>query len=669
MLILRIDNRVFFVKKKSSLLEACKYVGIKIPRFCYHERLSVAGNCRMCLVEADRFTKPIASCATPVMHELDVATNTPLVQKARENILEFLLLNHPLDCPICDQAGECDLQDQYNLYGSKASRFVLNKRGVENKNCGPLIKTIMTRCIHCTRCVRFGVEICGITLLGTFNRGTHTEVGSYVSKVLYSELSGNLVDLCPVGALTSKVSSFKIRPWELSVLEGIDLLDGTGSSLYIHLNEFGVVRVLPKKNKNINDTWISDKVRFCFDALYRFRLKTKVVNPLNQHIKKKFLSIKEKSLFLINNEVDSLTLRLLKHLSYISGNKIIIQVLSNNQYATNFYLWGQNTKIQEVDFINSKVCFIFSTNVRFESVALNTKLRAQFLASNLNFYGFGFYTKGTFPISFFKLNILDFFLILKQKNVYFSKIILKYKHSIFIFGNSLQNRIRAFNSYLNLLKKKIPTLLIYFLQNSCNSEALNFYNYNFLNSNSLKKENLLYLLQVDDTIQTRKILLKRGATTILGTSHTFPVMNWSDFILPMLSLYETDGIFLNLEQRSQFSQKVPSINLGENLSINSLVKSLCDLYYLNNINFSTNSLQKTTEVLVEMATYANHIKFVKTPLVSYGSVTSFIEPIFFFSSYPQKAVVEDFYRTNLLSKVSLTLLNCSRATRIKECNF
>jgi NADH-quinone oxidoreductase chain G len=669
MFILKIDNRIFFVKQKSSLLEACKYVGIKIPRFCYHERLSVAGNCRMCLVEVDRFNKPIASCATPVMHELEIVTNSPFVQKARENILEFLLLNHPLDCPICDQAGECDLQDQYNLYGAKASRFVLNKRGVENKNCGPIIKTIMTRCIHCTRCVRFGVEVCGTTILGTFNRGTQTEIGSYVSKVLYSELSGNLVDLCPVGALTSKVSSFKIRPWELSILEGIDLMDGTGSSIYIHLNEFGVVRVLPKKNKNINDTWISDKIRFCFDSLYRFRLKTKIINPLNKHIKNKFLSLKEKSLFLISNEADSLTLRLLKHLSYVSGNKITVQVISNNQCDTNFYLWGQNTKLQELNFTNSKICFIFSTNIRFESVALNTKLRAQFLSSNLNFYGLGFYTKGTFPISFFKLNILDFFLILKQKNIYFSKIILKYKHSIFIFGNSLKNRIRTFNLYFKLLKKKIPSLLIYFLQNYCNSEAISFYNYNFLNSNSLKKKDLLYLLQADDTIQSRRILLKRGTTTILGTSHTFPVMTWSDFIFPMLNLYETEGVFLNLEQRSQFSQKIPSINLGENLSATSFIKSLCDLYSSNNTNFIIDKLQTTTEVLVESAACANHVKFIKASLASYGNATTFIAFSFFFSLYPQKAIIEDFYRTNLSSKVSLTLLNCSRSTRTKECNF
>ena len=669
MLILKIDNRIFFVKKKSSLLEACKYVGIKIPRFCYHERLSVAGNCRMCLVEADRFNKPIASCATPVMHELEIVTNSPFVQKARENILEFLLLNHPLDCPICDQAGECDLQDQYNLYGAKSSRFTLNKRGVENKNCGPIIKTIMTRCIHCTRCVRFGIEICGTTFLGTFNRGTHTEIGSYISKVLYSELSGNLIDLCPVGALTSKVSSFKIRPWELSIIENIDLLDGTGSSIYIHLNEYGVVRVLPKKNKNINDTWISDKIRFCFDSLYRFRLKTKIINPLNKHIKKKFLSIKEKSLFLINNEVDCLTLRLLKHLSYISGNKIIVQVISSNQYDTNFYLWGQNTKIQELNFIQSQTCFIFSANVRFESVALNTKLRVQFLSSNLNFYGFGFYIKGTFPISFLKLNILDFFLILKQKNIYFSKIILKHKYSIFIFGNSLKNRIRTFYIYLKLLKKKIPTLLIYFLQNFCNSEATNFYNYSFANSNTLKKKKLLYLLQLDDTIQNRKILLKRGPTTIVGTSHSFPILSWSDFVLPMLNLYEVEGIFLNLEQRSQFSQKIPAINLAESLSIRSFAKSLCDVYYLNNKHFIENKLQTTTDVLVESANFNNHLKFVKAPLSFYGDVAPFIEFIYFFSFYPQKAVVEDFYRTNLLTKVSLTLLNCSRVIRNKEFNF
>ena len=270
MIKIKINNSEFFVKKNISVLEACKYVGITVPRFCYHETLSVAGNCRMCLVEiADgRTPKPVSSCTFPVaMEGMQVFTDTPLVKKARENVVEALLLNHPLDCPICDQGGECDLQDQTKTWGSDYSRFFFNKRGVEDKNCGPLIKTIMTRCIHCTRCVRFGTEIAGVDYMGTLNRGTSTEIGSYVSKMFNSEISGNVIDLCPVGALTSKPYAFKARPWELRSNESVDITDSTGSNTYVNFKETEVVRVLPKNNSEINESIISDKTRFSYDAL------------------------------------------------------------------------------------------------------------------------------------------------------------------------------------------------------------------------------------------------------------------------------------------------------------------------------------------------------------------------------------------------------------------
>ena len=230
MIKIKINNSEFLVKKDISVLEACKYVGITIPRFCYHETLSVAGNWRMCLVEiADgRTPKPVSSCTYPVsMENMQVFTDTPLVKKARENVVETLLLNHPLDCPICDQGGECDLQDQ-TKWGSDYSRFFFNKEEWRIK-LWTFIKTIMTRCIHCTRCVRFGTEIAGVDYMGTLNRGTSTEIGSYVSKMFNSEISGNVIDLCPVGALTSKPYAFKARPWELRSTESIDITDSTGS--------------------------------------------------------------------------------------------------------------------------------------------------------------------------------------------------------------------------------------------------------------------------------------------------------------------------------------------------------------------------------------------------------------------------------------------------------
>jgi NADH dehydrogenase (ubiquinone) Fe-S protein 1 len=206
-----VNNQKVLVPKNSTILEVCDKIGIEIPRFCYHRFLSIAGNCRMCLIEVDKMAKPLAACATPVINNMKILTQTPFVKKARENVLEFLLQNHPLDCPICDQGGECDLQDQTLNFGSDTTRFSNIKRSVENKETGPIIKTIMSRCIHCTRCVRFATEIAGVSVLGTTNRGQQTEIGFYVNKVFRSELSGNLVDLCPVGALTSKNYAFTNR--------------------------------------------------------------------------------------------------------------------------------------------------------------------------------------------------------------------------------------------------------------------------------------------------------------------------------------------------------------------------------------------------------------------------------------------------------------------------
>jgi len=273
MILIKINNFEFLVKPGISILEACKYVGITIPRFCYHEILSVAGNCRMCLVELENIEKPVASCVTLVENNMNIYVNTPFVKKARENVIEALLLNHPLDCPICDQAGECDLQDQTKIFGGKFSRYFFKKRGVEDKNCGPLIKTIMTRCIHCTRCVRFGSEIAGVDFLITLNRGTHTEIGGYNSEMFSSEISGNVIDLCPVGALTSKPYAFVARPWELRLSETIDISDGLGSNLYINFKESEICRILPKNNSLLNENLISDKARFSYDSIENNRIQ------------------------------------------------------------------------------------------------------------------------------------------------------------------------------------------------------------------------------------------------------------------------------------------------------------------------------------------------------------------------------------------------------------
>jgi NADH-quinone oxidoreductase subunit G len=256
-----------------TALQACEMAGVEIPRFCYHERLSIAGNCRMCLVEVSPGPpKPAASCALPVAEGMEIKTDSEMVKKARNGVMEFLLINHPLDCPICDQGGECDLQDQAMAYGRDGSRFEEHKRAVKDKHMGPLVKTIMTRCIHCTRCVRFATEIAGVPELGLLGRGEHAEITTYLEKSLDSELSANVIDLCPVGALTSKPYAFVSRPWELSKTESIDVLDAVGAAIRVDARQTEVLRVLPRLNEDVNEEWLGDKSRYACDALSRQRL-------------------------------------------------------------------------------------------------------------------------------------------------------------------------------------------------------------------------------------------------------------------------------------------------------------------------------------------------------------------------------------------------------------
>ena len=269
---LTVDGIEIEVPDGSTVLQACEAAGAEVPRFCYHERLSIAGNCRMCLVEMEKAPKPVASCAMPAGDGMVVHTRSETARKARNGVMEFLLINHPLDCPICDQGGECDLQDQAMAYGRAFSRYDESKRAVTDKDLGPLVKTIMTRCIHCTRCIRFATEIAGVEELGATSRGEHMEITTYVEKSLSSELSGNVIDLCPVGALTSKPYAFTARSWELNKTPSIDVFDAVGSNIRIDARGSEVMRVLPRTNDDINEEWISDKTRFACDGLKYQRL-------------------------------------------------------------------------------------------------------------------------------------------------------------------------------------------------------------------------------------------------------------------------------------------------------------------------------------------------------------------------------------------------------------
>ncbi|TNE27998.1 MAG: NADH-quinone oxidoreductase subunit G [Alphaproteobacteria bacterium] len=282
---LTIDDIEVTVEPGTSLLQAAEQLGIEIPRFCYHDKLSVPANCRMCLVEVEGAPKLAASCAMPCGDNMKVKTGSEKVRRARQGMMEFLLINHPLDCPICDQGGECDLQDQAVAYGFDRSRFEEDKRAVKDKELGPVVKTVMTRCIHCTRCVRFGDEVAGTQELGVLNRGEHLEIGTYVEQMMTSELSGNLVDVCPVGALTAKPYEFIARPWELVKTESIDALDAVGSNIRIDCRGNQIMRVLPRLHEDVNEEWISDKTRHACDGLRVNRLDRPYVRDAKGKLK------------------------------------------------------------------------------------------------------------------------------------------------------------------------------------------------------------------------------------------------------------------------------------------------------------------------------------------------------------------------------------------------
>ncbi|NXM20511.1 NDUS1 oxidoreductase, partial [Ploceus nigricollis] len=392
-----VDGHPVLVNPGTTVLQACEKAGVQIPRFCYHDRLSVAGNCRMCLVEIEKAPKPVAACAMPVMKGWNILTNSEKSRKAREGVMEFLLANHPLDCPICDQGGECDLQDQSMMFGSDRSRFRESKRAVEDKNIGPLVKTIMTRCIQCTRCIRFASEVAGVDDLGTTGRGNDMQVGTYVEKMFMSELSGNIIDICPVGALTSKPYAFTARPWETRKVESIDVLDAVGSNIVVSTRTGEVMRILPRLHEDINEEWISDKTRFAYDGLKRQRL----TQPMIKNEKGVFVyaswedvlprvagvlqSVEGKDIAaVVGGLVDAEALIALKDLlnrmncDTLCTEEIFPTAGAGTDLRSNYLL---NTKIAGVE--EADVLLLVGTNPRFEAPLFNARIRKSWLHNDL----------------------------------------------------------------------------------------------------------------------------------------------------------------------------------------------------------------------------------------------------------------------------------------------
>ena len=392
---LTIDGIEVEVPNGSSVIQACEAAGIEIPRFCYHERLSIAGNCRMCLVEIEKAPpKPISSCTYPVADGMVVHTDSPMVRNARRGVMEFLLINHPLDCPICDQGGECDLQDQAMGYGMDHSRYAENKRAVKDKNLGPLVKTVMTRCIHCTRCIRFITEVAGVPDLGATSRGEHMEVGTYVEKALSSELSANIIDLCPVGALTSKPYAFVARPWELNKVDSVDVLDAVGTNIRIDARGPEVLRILPRLNEDVNEEWLGDKSRFAVDGLKRRRLDRPWVRRDGQlqpvTWSEAFAAIVERLQGVPGERIGAVAGNLCDAESMLALKELMIALGSQNldcrqdgarldASRRDFYTF--NTTIAGIE--DADALLIVGANPRKEAPVLNARIRKRWLANEM----------------------------------------------------------------------------------------------------------------------------------------------------------------------------------------------------------------------------------------------------------------------------------------------
>ena len=576
MLKLKINDFDIEVEDGLTVLQACESAGVEIPRFCYHEKLSIAGNCRMCLVEMEKSPKPIASCAMPAADGMVIKTNTEKVEKSRKGVMEFLLANHPLDCPVCDQGGECDLQDQSMFYGLDKSRFKENKRYVPEKYMGPLIKTQMTRCIHCTRCIRFATEVAGVPELGAIGRGENMQITTYLEKAMTSEMSANVIDLCPVGALTSKPYIFEARPWELKKTETIDVMDAIGSNIRVDTYGWEVKRVLPRINEEINEEWISDKTRYACDGLKNQRLDTPYFKNKN-----KFEKISWKEAYIKIFDIISKTSS--EKISGITGDMTNMETLYaikeffektiksknldsrsesyyvNSSNRSNYIFNSKITGIEDSDLI-----ILIGTNPRYEATILNSRIRKSYLNNNIDIFSIGNVGDLTYPYTPLDNSTKVINEIINNKNN-LSNLIKKSKKPILILGQSLlkmksapyifeelkkylliNNKINSEWNALNILSNNASTVGAYDLGLLSSTNGSN----NTLEKIKKNETDVIFLFG-----QENLKFKKKNEFIIYIGSHGDRGAEMSDIILPSATYTEQDGYFTNLEGKIQKAYK------------------------------------------------------------------------------------------------------------------
>ncbi|KQY19216.1 NADH-quinone oxidoreductase subunit NuoG [Rhizobium sp. Root483D2] len=682
---LKVDGKEIEVPDHFTLLQACEEAGAEVPRFCFHERLSVAGNCRMCLIEVKGGPpKPAASCAMGVRdlrpgpngEAPEVFTTTPMVKKAREGVMEFLLINHPLDCPICDQGGECDLQDQAMAFGVDSTRYNENKRAVEDKYIGPLVKTVMNRCIHCTRCVRFTTEVAGIAELGLIGRGEDAEITTYLEQAMTSELQGNVVDLCPVGALTSKPYAFNARPWELGKTESIDVMDAVGSAIRVDTRGREVMRVMPRVNEEINEEWISDKTRFIWDGLKTQRLDRPYVKkdgrlqPASWN--EAFAAIKSAVSRTSGEKIGAIAGDLASVEEMFALKALISSLGSANidcrqdgaaldpASGRSSYLF--NPTIQGIE--SADALLIIGSNPRFEASVLNARIRKRFRMANFPIgvigeqaelrYSYDYLGAGTDTLSELVSGKGKFFGVLqnaKRPMVIIGQGAISGGNGASVLASAakLAGAIGAvtedWNGFavLHTAASRVGGLDLGFVPGEGGKTA----------AEMLTGTDVLFLLGADEMDFSGKTA---GFTVYIG-SHGDEGAHGADVILPGATYTEKSGLWVNTEGRVQMGNRA-GFAPGDAREDWAIIRALSDVL---GKKLPFDSLAELRGKL-----YAAHPHFAAIDMIETGvsgEIAALAQKAGEMAKSAFASPVKDFYLTNPIARASAVMAECSALAR------
>lgn len=682
-----------FIKLNKSFLDLNKYtnftyievllsLNIRVPHLCYHNQLPVSGNCRLCLVIIGADRKPAPLCATSVRPNDIVDYNSARVRRLRQDVLEFLLINHPMDCPSCDQGGECDLQDYSYNFGTDRSRHTFSyKKAILNKDRGSLVKTVMNRCINCTRCTRFFAEVVGSTLVGIIGRGINSEISSYVeTKFADCEFSGNVIDLCPVGALTSHSNAFAYRPWNLKRLNSFDALDSLGSFITVHFFGSNIVKITPRINYNLNLNWISDKVRYMYDGLYKQRiLKPLYVNAAGEYCnitwnevfytlkadllsKKSTLNIGCYFGELLNNEIIFTASKFMDIIGNPNKYSIQDKLFINNDFNSNYLFNGKVTSLSNTD-----MCFIFGSNLKSELPLLNVRLRKQYLATALSIITFGIRTNLMYPTYFFGFKLKTIIKFIEGNNTFCKYLSVKKNPSFLLNLNLFKTESLA--NLFTIMKERLMSISKNITKNNFNYiyPDIDLYNKLYLNIQTKYKDtdlnmlDCLYLLNVDKNFDYfAKNTNLANIYTIYQGHHYNKYIDYARMILPVKPYIQELGSFVNVQ--------------GDILHIDETIKD-DNLAVKNNILvlysvFTTlfNTLKQNFKQVIDNNDYDHYNpsrKSIKDSLVLYNNIKLQNN---YLKNYTINSTLYKFYANDNISLASQLMSNCNK-TLVKRSNY